>query len=379
MKVRALLIVLLLITFFTNVSGQEYSYTRYDVKDGLTGSVVYHGVEDKDGFLWFATETGVSRFDGTHFKNFTKKDGLPDNEILKLFVDSKGRVWMMPFRNALCYYWKGKIYNTENDHLLNKLSLADRIIDIVEDQQGNFTFICPAAFYLVNAQQDIQKITTVENKQFIVGGTGLNAAGHVMAYIVTNHEVHFIEVDKQGTVLKKALITNDDFNILTRQSTYLSDHLQIHKEKDSLIITTNAGKTRSTLALPHTFNNLSVINDSLYVLNTGTGSLFYNIKTGKVIRQALPGIIVNSALRDSEGNWWFLTGGVGIYRVGSFEFNNYTFSENNKTYRSVFSICKTDSVLYAGTENALLFTIDFMRQTIRHQYVFAKPMNTRIL
>ncbi len=71
------------------VSAQEYSYARYDVKDGLVGSVVYHGLEDKDGFLWFATETGVSRFDGTHFKNFTTQDGLPDNEILRLFVDSK--------------------------------------------------------------------------------------------------------------------------------------------------------------------------------------------------------------------------------------------------------------------------------------------------
>ncbi|WP_315824102.1 hypothetical protein [Paraflavitalea speifideaquila] len=63
--------------------GQEYSYARYEVKDGLAGSVVYHGVEDKEGFLWFATETGVSRFDGTHFRNFSRADGLPDNEIVK--------------------------------------------------------------------------------------------------------------------------------------------------------------------------------------------------------------------------------------------------------------------------------------------------------
>src|SRR5687767_6860109 len=83
--------------------GQEYSYTHYENKDGLAGSTVYCVVQDKEGFLWFATETGISRFDGTHFKSFTKEDGLPDNDIIQLFADSKGRVWMSPFKKSVCY------------------------------------------------------------------------------------------------------------------------------------------------------------------------------------------------------------------------------------------------------------------------------------
>src|SRR5882724_10352850 len=76
------------------VSAQEYSYIHYDAKDGLAGSTVYCMVQDKDGFMWFGTETGLSRFDGTHFRTYTTADGLPDNEILKLFVDSRNRVWI---------------------------------------------------------------------------------------------------------------------------------------------------------------------------------------------------------------------------------------------------------------------------------------------
>src|SRR5215471_357962 len=73
-----------LITLLSSISlyGQEYSYVHYDVKDGLAGSTVYDVTQDKDGFLWFATEAGISRFDGTHFKNFTTEDGLPSAEIL---------------------------------------------------------------------------------------------------------------------------------------------------------------------------------------------------------------------------------------------------------------------------------------------------------
>jgi hypothetical protein len=32
------------------LTGQEYSYTRYDIKEGLAGSVVYSMTQDKEAF-----------------------------------------------------------------------------------------------------------------------------------------------------------------------------------------------------------------------------------------------------------------------------------------------------------------------------------------
>ena len=63
---------LLLILYPMFSSGQEYSYSRYDSREGLAGSTVYCVTQDRDGFMWFGTETGLSRFDGTHFRNFTR-------------------------------------------------------------------------------------------------------------------------------------------------------------------------------------------------------------------------------------------------------------------------------------------------------------------
>src|ERR671923_35083 len=87
------------------LAGQGYSYVNYNIKEGLAGSMVYCMVQDHDGFIWFGTETGLSRFDGKRFTNFSTHDGLPDNEIIRLFVDSKNRVWIMPFQNKVCYYY----------------------------------------------------------------------------------------------------------------------------------------------------------------------------------------------------------------------------------------------------------------------------------
>src|SRR5450631_691588 len=93
--------------------------------------------QDKDGFIWFATETGLSRFDGTHFRNFTTSDGLPDNEILNMFVDSKNRVWLLPFKNTIAYYSKGSIHDQKNDSLLARLNITSNIFGVLEDSAGN--------------------------------------------------------------------------------------------------------------------------------------------------------------------------------------------------------------------------------------------------
>ena len=70
---------------------QEFRYMQYDVNNGLAGSTVYCMLQDQQGFMWFGTETGVSRFDGTHFKNFSTADGLPDNEVLDIVPGFKGQ------------------------------------------------------------------------------------------------------------------------------------------------------------------------------------------------------------------------------------------------------------------------------------------------
>ncbi len=92
------------------MNAQSYSSVHYDTKDGLPSETVYDISQDKDGFIWFATENGLSRFDGKNFKTFTTKDGLPDNSILKVHGDNTGRVYFTPFTHSLYYYENDSFY-----------------------------------------------------------------------------------------------------------------------------------------------------------------------------------------------------------------------------------------------------------------------------
>ena len=52
------------------------NYVNYTEKDGLASDFVYRMTQDREGFLWFLTDKGISKFDGNSFKNFTKKNSF---------------------------------------------------------------------------------------------------------------------------------------------------------------------------------------------------------------------------------------------------------------------------------------------------------------
>lgn len=51
-------------------------------------------VQDRRGYVWFATQSGgVCRFDGKHFENYGTAEGLPSIEVLFLHQDPQGAIW----------------------------------------------------------------------------------------------------------------------------------------------------------------------------------------------------------------------------------------------------------------------------------------------
>ena len=80
-----------------SVSAQNPYIQHYTTYDGLPSNSVYYVFQDSKKFIWFATDAGVVRYDGTTFTNYRKKDGLSSNEVIRIKEDSFGRVWFFNF------------------------------------------------------------------------------------------------------------------------------------------------------------------------------------------------------------------------------------------------------------------------------------------
>lgn len=60
----------------------KYSISHYDDHNGLPQNSVKNIVQDEGGFIWFATEGGLVRFDGTRFYTFNRTNlGIASNRI----------------------------------------------------------------------------------------------------------------------------------------------------------------------------------------------------------------------------------------------------------------------------------------------------------
>jgi ligand-binding sensor domain-containing protein len=69
-------------------------FRTYNCMDGLPSAVVNDIYCDKDGVMWLATRSGVSRYDGQRFVNFATEDGLVNNNVYAIYGDPDGTIWI---------------------------------------------------------------------------------------------------------------------------------------------------------------------------------------------------------------------------------------------------------------------------------------------
>ncbi len=61
--------------------------------EGLVQREILSMFEDRGGALWLGAESGLSRFDGQRFVNYTTADGLSDNSVQAITQDVAGDLW----------------------------------------------------------------------------------------------------------------------------------------------------------------------------------------------------------------------------------------------------------------------------------------------
>jgi ligand-binding sensor domain-containing protein len=81
---------------------QNNGITKYDGVNFMRYSQFYSGLpsnwikcsaEDSSGNMWFGTISGLTKFDGTNWTNYSTSDGLANNYITDIEVDGQGNVW----------------------------------------------------------------------------------------------------------------------------------------------------------------------------------------------------------------------------------------------------------------------------------------------
>ncbi|MBV9961139.1 MAG: histidine kinase [Parafilimonas sp.] len=329
---------------------QEYTYTNFDIKDGLAGSTTYCTAQDKDGFLWFGTETGLSRFDGTHFVNYGIEQGLPDNEVLNIFCDSHNRLWLSMFKTDICYVLNGKVYNKYNDSIIKKIKLKGIAWQFCEDHKGNILIREDKLLHLISSDGVIKDITGFNNNSFF---SAISASNDDNFFVLENNEIY--ELDKNGLFHSFIKV---ETNPSTMRLSALSKNLAIwHDNKYIFKVYSFSKKNYLTFKNPPGFINVQILDDSSFCINTINGSYIENFYTHK-IDSILPKEPVSSVFKDYENNLWFTTLGEGVFKLISTEFKTLYLTRKNGNRLSIFSLIKYKGKILAGTDGFYLFLLN---------------------
>lgn len=80
------------------VDGHDLKFDRLPADSGLSQTRAAQVLQDDQGFLWFGTQHGLSRYDGYAFKVYVNQPGQPDSLggvfVYALFKDREGALWV---------------------------------------------------------------------------------------------------------------------------------------------------------------------------------------------------------------------------------------------------------------------------------------------
>ncbi len=339
----------------TAAVGQQLTHFAITQQQGLPSNTVYNIFLDSKGFLWVATENGLARYNGLHFKTYTNSM-VRSNAVSGLFEDKAGRIWLHNFFGEILY--------VENDTLKKLTSWEEYYIEgfpTISAQGENILITTPNSFFSYSPTGKtwtnlIESIPMTDRpRQFnhhLVNGLNhvlISYANQEATYIrnLTTQEVYTLP--RQHYPLNINVVRLVEWN----KQLWLFDpvgkklfHLTKGQVQD--ILPTYKEKLTDTGLLDN-------VGDSLL---TFAGSNGLNLLNNKgTYTKLLEGKKVSSVEADREGGLW-----VGTLNEGLFHFPNLNSSlftkEENVTYPKL-ALDKKNRLIYAGRSDGGIQTMRY--------------------
>lgn len=332
---------------------QSYSFKNYTVEDGLASSTVYQGLQDSKGYIWFVTETGVSRFDGQKFRNFSTQDGLTDNTVLRIREDLKGRIWFITLSSKLFCFFNDTIYLFDK---LKKIALKG-ITDLQEDGTGNLWLGFSGGIIKWQANDSIVLL------KYVVPGPN-----------------YTVENEKQiwGNTLSSLISINDEkityypmiagIDTISFRKIFFSKDKQMFFHTSREIIAVNASMKQKIIADKHEtpgfLSSLFEDSENNFWATTTRGLYFLgNQLSGKNFKNpAFPDKPVNTMMEDKEGGIWISSAGEGVYYL--INKNIFIYSKENGLHDLQVTCItgETNGNIWFGTNSGKIYLLNTKKE-----------------
>jgi len=315
------------------------NFINFTKKNGLADNWVTSIHRGSDGILWFGTKGGVSRYDGEGFINLTVKDGLADNHVTTIYCDDDGILWFGTKEGGVSRYAPSAVAQTGGRNFINltpKDGLADNNVQaICQDADGIMWFGTENGL----SRYDGKEFTNFTTQDGIL-------SNNILVIHQGANDALWIGTEGGVSRYEKPLRLSDEARRLSSYGTSFRDS----KSSKFINFTTQDG-------LPH--NRVEAIADdedgnlwfgtengiSRYDGNDGLGG-FITFTT----QDGLAYDWIRAIHQDANGVLWFGSYRGGVYCYDSKTFVNFTTQDGLSNNRVVTIADDEDGNLWFGTD-----------------------------
>lgn len=291
-----------------SAAGQYPLLRHYTLQDGLPSNVIYDVYQDSKGFIWFCTDQGVSRFDGSEFRNFSIKDGLPDTEVFRIREDGAHRYWLISYNEKACYLKNGKVYTAANDALCRSVEQAGIHYDeLFQARSGNYCL----AGERIGELLDEPPYLRLWPRDVVRDGRVNYFRKHDAEYMVVQVDLVNLTTGKVYKVSKSLIPESyyDGRDLFLFQNTLqelLLEQWDIGRDTVS---------RRKVVTAPAVIHQMIRVDDDRLLCSTDSSLYDYHIPSGVFKRDTMfpRHIRANKMQLDKDGNFWLGTLNDGVY------------------------------------------------------------------
>lgn len=126
---------------------KDYPFAKLSDQDGLSNNHINVIFKDQQGFVWFGTNSGASRYDGYSFKIFRHDDSdstsLLDNLVEGIFPGPEGKLYITTAGGGVNIYdpVTGALIPHKAVYLETRNLLPTGLVSIIHNKDGHYYFI----------------------------------------------------------------------------------------------------------------------------------------------------------------------------------------------------------------------------------------------
>ena len=305
-----LALAILIISSEISAFGQQIQLKHYGQEDGLGNQVVSCLLQDRLGFIWVGTQSGLFRYEGKHFERFGMAEGLPSSSIYALHQDLKGNLWVQT-ESGLARLL-GHQFKLEGPPVALSWIGSDGIDSAAN---GTVYFATPVGLGLAepSASSFRVRVLTIPGSQY-VHSVHVDSTGAV--WFSNNTELYRLSDGHIQAIDERLVVHRDRWDAIV---SYAQGNLWIRSGHRLLV--RSAGEVRFKTER----DNFTHSGDSDNMLITSRGDLLVPTATGILMRhsskwrlldqdEGIPSVSTSVLMQDREGSIWWGTWGGGLHR-----------------------------------------------------------------